>query len=181
MKHIILGMIAILAINGCANQTPSIPQTTKVHTFGGGKQLIATAEVSTLVKEIEALKPYNNLAIDLDSNQNVKIGKSLKISLKPKQSGYLKLVAINPEGKKSLLMPNDLHNGYLKANQKFSTTNNKFSLKAFSPKGLHYIVAVFTQKNFHLDLKQNFLEQLHQIKEGNYLNHAISIYPMRVY
>lgn len=177
MKHTLLSLIAILSINGCMSTTPPTP--VKTHTFAGGK-LVASPQVSQLVKEIEALSQYNTMNINLDSNQNVKIGQALNISVTPSQNGYLKIVVINPQGDKELVMQNALHSGYLKANRKFSTTNKKFSLRAFNPKGLHYVVTVFSQNNSHLDTN-NLLSELQEISRGKYMGHAISIYPMRVY
>ena len=177
MKYTLFSILVLLSISGCSTSTPPAPQST--YSFAGGK-LVANASVSALVQKVEALEPSNTMTINLDSNQNVKIGQALNISLRPLQSGYLKIVVINPQGKKSLLMPNQLHKGYIKAKRRFSTTNKKFSLRAFNPKGLHYIITVFSQNNSHLD-PNNLLVELQQISQGKYGNHNISIYPMRVY
>lgn len=178
MKYILASTVALLLLSGCVSTTPT-PTPLQTHSFAGGK-LVASPQVSNLVQEIEALSQYNTMSINLDSNQNVKIGQALNISVNPSQSGYLKIVVINPKGQKELVIENSLHNGYLKANRKFSTTNKKFSLRAFNPKGLHYVVTVFSQDNSHLDTN-NLLSELQEISRGKYLNHAISIYPMRVY
>ena len=174
MKNIFVTIFSMLLLSSCFNSS-----SLKTHSFAGAK-LVATAKVSNLVTEIEALESSNTMSINLNSNQNVKIGKALNISLTPSENGYLKIIIVNPKGEKDLVIQNSLHNGYIKANHKFSTTNNKFSLRAFNPQGLHYVITIFSQKNSYINTK-NLLSKLKDISKGKYLKHNISIYPMRVY
>ena len=157
-----------------------------------GQTLTATAEVSQLVDEIKTLN--NNTAdININSNQNIKVGAFLNIEATPSQAGYFKIIIIDPNGKRSLALPNSISRGYLKANQRFYSNNGQFALKATNPKGLHYVVTIFSEKNARLIVKQgengrdaiysdqDFINILNQINNQEYGRSHISVFPMRIY
>ncbi len=170
-------------------QAPAIEIETA--TFAG-ESISASPKVSRLVYNIKALST-NSAYLDLNSNQNIKVGSFLNISATPNQTGYLKLIIIDPNGDRKLVLPNSISNGYIKANQTFNTNNNKFALKASKPRGLHYVIAIFSEQNARVVMRQgergydainsdqDLLDILQRIKNGNYGKSHISIFPMRIY
>jgi len=157
-----------------------------------GQTVTATAEVSQLINEIKTLN--NNTAdIEINSNQNIKLGAFLNIEATPSQAGYFKIVIIDPNGRRSLALPNSISRGYLKAHQRFYSNNGQFALKATNPKGLHYVVTIFSEKNARLIVKQgqnghdaiysnqDFINILNQINNQEYGRSHISVFPMRIY
>jgi hypothetical protein len=206
LKKTILTLSTLLLMSGCVTKeviyrpTPqTIPQqpTTqrthplKSHTFAG-ERLTASQRVSDLVYEIERLN--NNTAyLEIDSNQNVQVGAYLNISVTPNRAGYLKIITIDPNGERSQVVPNFKHNGYLRANERFYTNNEKFALKATNPKGLHYVVILFSQRRVNLAVQQgmsgynglesdqDFINILQSINNQNYGKSYIHIFPMRIH
>ena len=206
LKQLLLSSTALLVMSGCATKTvpQPLPQRTvqivpmvipvvepETHTFAG-ETLTAIPQVSALVKQIKALSS-NSAYLELNANQNVEVGNFLNIAATPNQSGYLKLIIIDPNGERKLVLPNDIHNGYLQANQRFYTNNEQFTLRATKPKGLHYVVVVFTEQNARMIMQQgthgynainndqDLLSLLQSIKEQKYGRSHISIFPMRIY
>ena len=202
LKQILLTSTALLLLSGCVTKEivyQPIAQNTAItpvvkaesHTFAG-QTLTATPRVSNLVKEINALST-NTAYIDLNSNQNIQVGDFLNISAIPNQAGYLKLIIIDPNGERKLVLPNNIHNGFLQANQHFNTNNEQFALKATKPRGLHYVVVVFSEKNARMIMQQgmngynainndhDLLSLLQSIKQQNYGKSHISVFPMRIY
>lgn len=157
-----------------------------------GESISATPKVSRLVHHIKALST-NSAYLDLNSNQNIEVGRFLNISATPNQTGYLKLIIIDPNGDRKLVLPNSISKGYLKANQTFYTSNDKFALKASKPRGLHYVIAIFSEQNARVVMRQgergydainsdqDLLDILQRIKNRNYGKAHISIFPMRIY
>lgn len=194
LKQILLTSTALLFMSGCVTKEivhqPTTPQF-ESHTFAG-ETLTATPKVSALVQKIKALSS-NSAYIDLNANQNVRVGNFLNISATPNQDGYLKLIIIDPNGERKLVLPNGIHNGYLKANKPFYTNNEQFALKTTKPTGLHYVVVIFSKQNARMVMQQgangynalksdqDFLNILQQIKNQNYGKSHISIFPMRIY
>ena len=207
LKQILLTSTTLLIMSGCATKevvqqpltqrtVPVVPIVTPIvkpesHTFAG-ETLTATPKVSALVKQIKALSS-NSAYIDLNANQNVEVGNFLNISATPNLDGYLKLIIIDPNGERKLVLPNGIHNGYLQANQRFYTNNNQFALKTTKPTGLHYVVVVFSEQNARMIMQQgtngynainndhDLFSILQSIKHQNYGKSHISIFPMRIY
>ncbi len=204
LKKILLTSTALLFMSGCVTKEviyQPLPQPTPLtvtpkvelesHTFAG-ETLTATPQVSSLVKQIKSLRT-NTAYIDLNANQNVQVGNFLNISVTPNQSGYLKLIVIDPNGERKLVLPNTIHNGYLQANQRFYTNNEQFALKTTKPTGLHYAVVIFSEQNARMIMQQgtngynainndhDFFTILQSIKQQNYGKSHISIFPMRIY
>jgi len=206
LKQILLTSTALLIMSGCATkeiQQPLPPRTVQVmpmvmpvvkpesHTFAG-ETLTATPQVSALVKQIKSLSS-NSAYIDLNANQNVEVGNFLNISVTPNQSGYLKLIIIDPNGERRLVLPNGIHNGHLQANQRFYTNNEQFALKTTKPTGLHYVVVIFSEQNARMIMQQgangynainndrDLFSILQSIKHQNYGKSHISIFPIRIY
>lgn len=207
LKQIVLTSTALLLMSGCVtkevvyqplpqNTAQSVPVVVPIikpesHTFAG-ETLTATPKVSSLVKQIKSLSS-NSAYIDLNANQNIGVGNFLNISATPNQAGYLKLIIIDPNGERKLVLPNGIHNGYLEANQHFYTNNNQFALKTTKPTGLHYVVVVFSEQNARMIMQQgangynainndhDLLSLLQSIKQQNYGKSHISIFPMRIY
>ena len=195
----------MLLMSGCVTKeiiyrpAPVVTQPTteaqhhplKSHTFAG-ERLTATQRVSDLVYEIEKLN--NNTAhLEINSNQNVQVGGFLNITATPNRAGYLKVITIDPNGERSQVVPNFKHNGYLQANQRFYSNNDKFVLKATNPKGLHFVLMIFTEQRVNLAVQQgmsgynglnsdqDLLNILQSINNQNYGKSHISIFPMRIY
>jgi len=199
LKQILLSSILLLLLSGCVTKEviyQPLPQTNIVapkasHTFAG-ETLTATPQVSKLIQQVQALSS-NTAYIDLNANQNIEVGNFLNISATPNHAGYLKLIIIDPNGERKLVLPNGIHNGYLKANEHFYTNNNQFALKTTKPRGLHYVVVVFSQKNARMIMQQgmngynaikrdqDLLSMLQSIKQQNYGKSHISVFPMRIY
>ena len=199
LKQILLTSTALLLMSGCVTkeivyQPVPKPSTVKLesHTFAG-QTLTATPKVSQLVQQIKALSS-NTAYIDLNANQNIAVGDFLNISVTPNQAGYLKLIIIDPNGERKLVLPNSVHNGYLKANQRFYTNNDQFALKTTKPRGLHYVIVVFSEQNARMIMKQginggynainndhDLLSLLQSIKQQNYGKSHISVFPIRIY
>jgi len=213
IKKILLSTSALLLINGCVIKETIIKQPAQQETKViyselqeeipssaielrtedfTGQALVATAEVSQLVDEIKTLN-NNTAQLTINSNHNIQVGNFLNIKATPSQSGYFKIVIIDPNGKRSLALPNSLSRGYLKANQHFYSNNGKFALKATDPKGLHYVVTIFSEKNARLIVKQgqnghdaiysdqDFIDILNQINNQAYGKSHISVFPIRIY
>ena len=195
-KQILLSLTALLVVSGCATKktTPPhyvAPSPLESATFAG-ETLTATPQVSDLVKKIKKLSTQTAY-IDLNANQNVQVGNFLNISATPNQSGYLKLIIIDPNGERKLVLPNGIHNGYLEANQRFYTNNEQFALKTTKPTGLHYVVVIFSEQNARMVMQQgtngynainndqDLFSILQSIKQQNYGKSHISIFPMRIY
>jgi len=205
LKQILLTSTALLLMNGCVTKEiiyQQAPERTAIivpvdeikaesHTFAG-QTLTATPQVSQLVKKIKNLST-NTVHVELSSNQNVQVGNFLNISATPNRAGYLKIIIIDPNGERSLVLPNGINKGFLQANQRFYSNNNQFALKAMNPKGLHYVVIVFSEQNARMIMQQgmngynaiksdqDFINILQQIKNQNYGKSHISIFPMRIY
>ena len=201
LKQILLTSTALLLMSGCVTKEivyqPVLQNTTVLpapesYTFAG-QTLTATPKVSQLVQQIKALSS-NTAYIDLNANQNIAVGDFLNISVTPNQAGYLKLIIIDPNGERKLVLPNSIHNGYLKANQRFYTNNDQFALKTTKPRGLHYVVVVFSEQNARMIMQQginggynainndrDLLSLLQSIKQQNYGKSHISVFPIRIY
>lgn len=207
LKQILLTSTALLFMSGCVTKEvvpqPLPPRTVQIvpmvvpivkpesHTFAG-ETLTATAQVSKLIQKIKALSS-DTAYIDLNANQNIELGNFLNISATPNHAGYLKLIIIDPNGERKLVLPNGIHNGYLKANERFYTNNNQFALKTTKPRGLHYVVAIFSEQNARMIMQQgmngynaiendqDLLSILQSIKHQNYGKSHISVFPMRIY
>lgn len=207
LKQILLTSTALLFMSGCVTKEivyqPTTPQAQVMpsitptmvhlesHTFAG-ETLTATQQVSALVQKIKSLSS-NSAYLDLNANQNVQVGGFLNISATPNQAGYLKLIIIDPNGERKLVLPNSIHRGYLQANQRFYTNNEQFALKTTKPTGLHYVVVIFSEQNARMVMQQgangynalnndqDFLNILQQIKNQNYGKSHISIFPIRIY
>ncbi|CAA6811975.1 MAG: Unknown protein [uncultured Sulfurovum sp.] len=198
LKQILLTTTTLLLLSGCVTKEivyQTLPQTpvakSESHTFSG-QTLTATPQVSNLVQQIKALSS-NSAYLDLNSNQNVRVGGFLNIDATPNRAGYLKVVIIDPNGDRSLVVPNTINSGYLHANQRFYSNNENFALKATKPTGLHYVVVIFSEQNARLIMQQgmngynainndqDFLNILQRIKNQDYGKSNISIFPMRIY
>jgi len=205
LKQILLTSTALLLMNGCVTKeiiyqqapertaiiVPVVEIKAESQTFAG-QTLTATPQVSQLVKKIKNLST-NTVHVELSSNQNVQVGNFLNISATPNRAGYLKIIIIDPNGERSLVLPNGISKGFLQANQRFYSNNNQFALKAMNPKGLHYVVIVFSEQNARMIMQQgmngynaiksdqDFINILQQIKNQNYGKSHISIFPMRIY
>jgi len=198
LKQILLTTTTLLLLSGCVTKEivyQTLPPTPVVksesHTFAG-QTLTATPRVSNLVQQIKALST-NSAYLDLNSNQNVQVGAFLNIAVTPNRAGYLKVVIIDPNGDRSLVVPNTINSGYLHANQRFYSNNENFALKATKPTGLHYVVVIFSEQNARLIMQQgmngynaitndqDFLNILQRIKNQDYGKSNISIFPIRIY
>jgi biopolymer transport protein ExbD len=207
LKQILLSSTTLLLLSGCVTKEvihQPIPQPTtqtmpmvlpvvtpESHTFAG-ETLTATPKVSKLVKQIKSLNS-NTAYIDLNANQNIQVGNFLNISATPNQAGYLKLIIIDPDGQRKLVLPNSIHNGFLQANQRFSSNNGQFALQTTKPTGLHYVVVVFSEQNARMVMQQgangyntinndqDFINMLQRIKNQDYGKSHISIFPMRIF
>ena len=205
LKQILLTSTALLLMSGCVTKeivyqpapqntaiiVPVVEDKAQSHTFAG-QTLTATPKVSQLVKQIKNLST-NSLHLELNSNQNVQVGNFLNISATPNKAGYLKIIIIDPNGERSLALPNGISRGFLQANQRFYSNNNQFALKAMNPKGLHYVLMVFSEQNARMIMQQgmngynaitndqDLLSLLQSIKQQKYGKSHISIFPMRIY
>jgi hypothetical protein len=199
LKNIILSTTALLLMSGCVTKEivyPPILMTQqsiplKTETFAG-QTITATQNVSKMVYKIESLKS-NSAYLDLDSNQNIQVGNFLNISATPNRNGYLKVIIIDPNGERKMVLPNTISNGYLQANQRFYTNNEQFALKTTKPTGLHYVVVIFSEQNARMIMQQgsngynaianeqDFINMLQRIKNQDYGKSHISIFPMRIY
>ena len=203
LKPILLTSTALLLMSGCVtkeivyqpapqNRATVVPKVQPESHIFAGQTLTATPKVSKLVQQIKALST-NTAYIDLNANQNIALGDFLNITATPNQAGYLKLIIIDPNGERKLVLPNSIHNGYLKANQRFYTNNDQFALQTTKPRGLHYVVVVFSEQNARMIMQQgmngynaiendhDLLSLLQSIKQQNYGKSYISIFPIRVY
>ena len=203
-KQILLSSTALLLVSGCATKEPTpsqaLPQPQMVYvapvplasaTFAG-ETLTATPQVSRLVQKIKALSTQTAY-LELRGDQNVEVGNFLNIKALSNKNGYLKVMIIDPNGERNLLLPNSVHNGYLEANQRFYSNNADFSLKATKPTGLHYVVVIFSEQNARMVMQQGtngynainddqaLLNLLTNIKNQNYGKSHISIFPLRIY
>ena len=200
LKQILLSLTALLVVSGCATKktTPLQPQMVYVApsplesaTFAG-ETLTATPQVSDLVKKIKKLSTQTAY-LELRGDQNVEVGNFLNIKALSNKSGYLKVMIIDPNGERKLVLPNGIHNGYLEANQRFYTNNEQFALKTTKPTGLHYVVVIFSEQNARMVMQQgtngynainndqDLFSILQSIKQQNYGKSHISIFPMRIY
>jgi len=146
----------------------------------------------TLIEQIESLRT-NQVNLNLTSNHNIRLGSFLNITVQPNLSGYLNLIIIDPYKKRSLALPNGRSNGYIRANQRFSTNNSRFALKATNPTGLHQVVVVFSEKNPRMIMKQgqngydaiandqDLIDILERIHNQEYGRSHISVFSMRIY
>jgi len=198
LKKIILTTTALLLMSGCVTKEihyQTVPQQTAIelesHTFAG-ETLSATPQVSLLVNKIKALKS-NSAYLEVNAHQNIQVNNFLNIIATPNQAGYLKLIVIDPNGERKLVLPNSIGNGYLNAHQRFQSNNSQFALKATKPTGLHYVVVVFSEQNARMVMQQgmngydaihndqDFINILQSIKNQRYGKSHISIFPMRIY
>jgi len=192
-KFIITTTIAFL-VSGCTSQKIYIDNVNittkplKSHTFASTK-LTATPKVSKLIYKIDNMQKSNSINLNLNATQNIRIGSLLDITAKPTTSGYLKILVVEPNGKLALVVPNFTHNGYIKAYQSFYVNKNKrFKLRTTNPKGLHYIVAIFTQdlipKQVYKKMDSthyNLINILQDINSQRYGKSHISSFPIRIY
>jgi len=203
LKTITLTSTVLLLMSGCVTKEivyqPTPPQaqiqapTTQLesHTFAG-ETLTATPQVSQLVKKIKRLSS-NSAYLDFNAHQNIQVGDFLNIRATPNRAGYLKLIIIDPNGERKLVLPNGISSGYLHANQPFYTNNDQFALQTTKPTGLHYVVVIFSEQNARLIMQQgmngydaihnehDFINILQRIKNQDYGRSHISIFPIRIY
>ncbi|HFU77094.1 MAG TPA: DUF4384 domain-containing protein, partial [Epsilonproteobacteria bacterium] len=163
-KKVILPLTAIWLLSGCTTTQPqpttvmviqSTPQTKvelKCSTFPTG-EVCATPKLSSVVEDIERVQ-HTTAHLDLVSNQNVPVGGFLNIEATSNTDGYLKLLIIDPDTRTYTVLPNAAHGGYLKAGERFYTNNEQFNFRATNPKGLHYVLAIFTQYRLPLALQK---------------------------
>lgn len=204
LKTTILTLSALFLMSGCVTKeiiyqpTPQpigqeiVHHPIISHTFSG-EELKASQRVSDLVYEIQRLN-NNSAYLEVESNQNVKVGDFLNIAVTPNIDGYLQIVIIDPNAERSKVLPNYKHNGYIRANEKFYTNNDNFALKATNPKGLHFVVIIFSQQRVNLAVQQginggynalnsdqDFIHILQSINSQNYGKSYIRVFPIRVY
>lgn len=198
LKKILLSSTLLLLMSGCVTkevvyqpivQAP-LPKT-ESQTFAG-ETLHATPQVSQLVQQIKALRTQTAY-VDLNSNQNIQVGAFLNITATSNRSGYLKVIIIDPNGDRSLALPNSINQGYVQANQEFRSNNDNFTLKATKPTGLHYVLTIFSEQNPRLVVQQgmngynaltnnqDLLNILQRIKNQDYGKSNIAIFPIRIY
>jgi len=198
LKKILLSSTLILFMSGCVTkevvyqpvvQTPTLKNES--YTFVN-ETLYATPKVSKLVQKIKALSTQTAY-VDLNANQNIQVGAFLNISAIPNRSGYLKVMVIDPNGDRSLALPNSVSRGYLQANQTFHSNNDNFALKATKPTGLHYVLIIFSEQNPRLVMQQgmngynaltsdqDLLNSLQRIHNQDYGKSKIAIFPIRIY
>lgn len=201
-KNTLLSLTALLFFSGCVTKEPIVQPTnnyimphksTKCHQFAN-KKLCATKRVSQLVNRIESLSGANGINLELSSNQNIQLGSLLDLKAIPNYDGYLKIVLINPNGKRTTLLPNKYSNGFIKANQTFYSNNENFGIKTVYPKGLHYLVIIFSQSQAPLRVTQgmniiydglksdqDFIQILRDIRNKTYGESYISLFPVNIY
>ena len=223
MKKTLLATATLILMGGCATKAPIAPppvEHSKVNIVipegANSPQITVTPDSSviispqqtiyyqepiqeqspiitqTLIEQIESLHT-NQVNLNLTSNHNIKLGSFLNITVQPNLSGYLNLIIIDPYNKRSLALPNGRSNGYIRANQRFSTNNSRFALKATNPTGLHQVVVVFSEKNPRMIMKQgqngydaitndqDLIDILERIHNQEYGRSHISVFPMRIY
>jgi hypothetical protein len=146
----------------------------------------------SLMEQIASFRT-NEVNLRLTSNHDIKLGSFLNISVQPSHTGYLNIIIIDPNQERSLVLPNGMSSGYIRANQRFSTTNNKFALKTTEPLGLHQVLVIFSQKNPRMVMRQgeggydaikndqDLIEMLERIHNQEYGKSHVSDFPMHVY
>jgi len=194
IKQFIITTTIAFLVSGCASQKIYVNnikidrEPLKSHAFANIK-LTATPKVSKLIYKIDNMEKSNSINLNLNATQNIRKGDLLDISAKPNSSGYLKILVVEPNGKLALVVPNFTHNGYIKAYQSFYVNKNKrFKLRTTNPKGLHYIVAIFTQdlipKQLYKQMDSthyNLINILQDINSQRYGKSHISSFPIRIY
>ena len=173
---------------------PTIPESAielKREKFAG-ETLMATPEVSSLIAEIESLSTQTAY-LKVNAKQNVEVGAFLNIEATPNRAGYLKIMIIDPNGERSLVLPNSMGGGRLKANEHFYSNNSKFAFKATNPTGLHYVLMIFSEQNARMVMRQgangydainnnqDLIDILSRINAQEYGRSYISVFPMRIY
>lgn len=194
IKQLIITTTIAFLVSGCTSQKIYIDNVNinskplKSHTFANTK-LTATPKVSKLIYKIDNMQKLNSINLNLNATQNIRIGSLLDISAKPTSSGYLKILVVEPNGKLALVVPNFTHSGYIKAYKNFYVNQNKrFKLRTTNPKGLHYIIAIFTQHSIPKQVyKQmdstnyNLINILQDVNSKRYGKSHISSFPIRIY
>lgn len=201
-KNILLLLTALFILSGCVTKKPIVQQninpniphkSTECHQFAN-KKLCPIPRVGKLVNELESLVGENSMHLELSSNQNIQLGSLLELKATPNIDGYLKILLINPSGKRTTLLPNSYSNGFIRANQTFYSNNENFGIKTVYPKGLHYLVIIFTKTEVPFRVTQgmsvvydglksdkDFIEILQGIKSQTYGESHISIFPVNIY
>jgi len=132
-KKIILAT-TILAISGCVQpQQPQIITQERVVS-------------KTLVEQIKEFESSSNIQVTIKMPSSLQMGKFLNLKASPEIDGYLTLVVINPNGKAETVLPNRYDSGFIRANSWLYTDHKDFGIQTFPPKGMHHILALFTQK-----------------------------------
>lgn len=202
-KQLFIATTLLIFLSGCVTKEvvyQPLPQnlepTTLIeakesHTFAG-ETLTATHKVSKLVRQIKQ-RLSDTAYVDLNANQNIELGHFLNIRATPNLDGFLKLMVIDPNGDRKLVLPNTVHRGYLKANQTFYSNNEQFTLQTTKPRGLHYVMVIFTQNNARMQMQQgvkgydalhndqDLLDLLQNIQHQHYGKSHVALFPLRIY
>ncbi len=180
LKRVLLTSTTLLLMSGCV---------TKEIIY---RPISSHAPRENNIEKIKSFENHNNL-LNFSLNPNPKIGEFLNINAIPTIDGYLKIIVINPNGERKLLIPNRFRGSRVKAGERFSSNNATFALKATRPVGIHHILVLFSQENPRVVIQQgmssiyNALERdqdlynlLKQIRDGEYGKSYISLFDIQI-
>lgn len=183
LKKLLLTSTTLLLMSGCV---------TKEIIYRPISQPYIDTSKDKSIEKIKSFENHNKL-LSFSLNPNLKVGEFLNINAVPTIDGYLKIISINPKGKRELILPNRFRGSRLEAGEILSSNSSNFSLKTTKPTGLHHILVIFTQENPRLIIQQgmrinyNAIDNdedlyylLKQIKNGIYGKSYISLFDVKI-
>ena len=169
-RKILLTATLLTVMVGCANKQQVVQPL-----------IIAQSIVvkKTLLDSIRTFEKSNEIGVKVTLPSSVKMGKFVNLTATPNENGYLKLVVINPNDKASTVLPNRYDSGFIRANSTLNTDHKNFGIKTFPPKGIHHILALFTQKK--TPTNRAILSTLQNVKSGEYGRSYVKLFALDIH
>jgi hypothetical protein len=159
----------ILAFIGCTQ--PQQPQPQSVTQVSNPK--------TSYIEQLRRFEKTGDIGVDITLPNSIKLGEFLKLTATPNIDGYLKLIVINPHNRAETVLPNSYDSGFIRANSTLHTDHKDFGIETFPPKGLHHIVAIFTQQKIPSDY--DIMKLLQDVNGGRYGRAYIKVFGLDIY
>ena len=169
-KQIISTATLLTVMVGCSSKPPLVQSPIIMQSIVVKK---------TLLDSLRAFEKTDEIGLRVNLPSSIQMGKFLKLTATPNENGYLKLVVINPNDKSSTVLPNRYDSGFIRAKATLNTDHKDFGIQTFPPKGIHHILALFTQKKTPNSMA--ILSTLQDVKRGEYGRAYVKLFALDIH